>query len=242
MFYYRPASERGRADFGWLQSNHSFSFGNYFDPKHMGVSMLRVINDDTVAPGAGFDTHGHHDMEIISYVLEGAIEHRDSMGNQFVVPAGEVQRMTAGTGITHSEFNHSQSDPLKFLQIWVIPNKRGLTPGYEQKEIVQNGSLTPLVTPDGREGSLMMHQDVSISRLVLAADESITIDTGEGQSRRAGYLHVINGGAKAANYSLVEGDGLGVIGEPLSVKAGDQGITALWFDLPPAQFPLRDAS
>ena len=157
MIYHRPSYERGSANFGWLDSKHSFSFGNYYDPEHMGVSALRVINDDTVTPGAGFGKHGHRDMEIISYVLDGAIEHKDSQGNQFVVKAGEVQRMSAGTGITHSEFNHSEDDALRFLQIWIIPNEMGIEPEYEQKLIEQNGKMTPLASPDGVDGSLTIH-------------------------------------------------------------------------------------
>ncbi|MFD1217632.1 pirin family protein [Microbulbifer celer] len=228
MLYLRRAGERGKANFGWLDSRHTFSFGHYYDPKHMGISALRVINDDTVAPGAGFDTHGHRDMEIISYVLSGAIAHKDSMGNQFVVPAGEVQRMTAGTGITHSEYNYSDSEPLKFLQIWIIPNQRSLIPGYQQKAIVQSGKLTPLVTPDGHDGSLTVHQDASIFRLQLKAGESENLDA----TRGIGYLHVIEGTARANQQALGAGDGLGALDEPLQLRAGEQGITALWFDLP----------
>ncbi|WP_288130083.1 pirin family protein [Microbulbifer sp.] len=228
MLYLRHAGERGKANFGWLDSRHTFSFGHYYDPKHMGISALRVINDDTVAPGAGFDTHGHRDMEIISYVLSGAIAHKDSMGNQFVVPAGEVQRMTAGTGITHSEYNYSDSEPLKFLQIWIIPNQRSLIPGYQQKAIVQSGKLTPLVTPDGHDGSLTVHQDASIFRLQLKAGESENLDA----TRGIGYLHVIEGAARANQQALGAGDGLGALDEPLQLRAGEQGITALWFDLP----------
>ncbi|WP_105102696.1 pirin family protein [Microbulbifer pacificus] len=228
MLYQRRADERGRANFGWLDSRHTFSFGRYYDPKHMGISVLRVINDDTVAPGAGFDAHGHRDMEIISYILSGAIEHQDSMGNEFVVPAGDVQRMTAGTGITHSEYNHSKTDPLKFLQIWIVPNQRNLPPGYEQKTIPQSGRLTPLVTPDGRDGSLTVHQDASIFRAQLEAGEQLTLNTGQ----RMGYLHVITGSVQASGNSLSAGDGVGVIDEPLELIAGEPGITALWFDLP----------
>ena len=228
MFYLRRADERGKANFGWLDSRHSFSFGSYYDPKHMGISVLRVINDDAVAPGAGFGTHGHRDMEIISYVLEGAIEHKDSMGNRFVVPAGDVQRMTAGTGITHSEFNHSKSDPLKFLQIWIIPDQRDLEPGYEQKAIPQSGKLTPLVTPDGRDGSLLVHQDASMHRLQLNAGESLLVNEGKG----LGYLHLIEGGVAVNDGHLAAGDGLGVMDESLALTAGESGVTALWFDLP----------
>lgn len=230
MIYQRPAKERGRASFGWLDSKHSFSFGSYYDPQHMGISVLRVINDDTVAPGAGFATHGHQDMEIISYVLEGAIEHKDSMGNQFVVPAGDVQRMSAGTGITHSEFNHSGSEPLKFLQIWIVPAQKGIAPGYEQKAIAQDGELTPLVTPDGRDGSLTLHQDASLYRLQLDPGSTRELSAG----KRTGYLHVISGDATLGEAALTAGDGIGVQDDSLKIAAGQQGLTALWFDLPPA--------
>ncbi len=228
MFYFRNSDERGRANFGWLNSKHSFSFGNYYDANHMGISALRVINDDTVIGGAGFDTHGHRDMEIISYVLEGAIEHKDSMGQQYIVPAGDIQRMSAGTGVTHSEFNHSKTDELHFLQIWVQPNKMGIKPSYEQKKVVQNGPLTPLVTPDGRDGSLSMQQDASIYRLQLKSGEEIDLDT----QKRPGYLHIINGKADVNNNALNPGDALGAVQEQLNVNAMTD-LTALWFDLPP---------
>jgi len=228
MFYFRHSDERGRANFGWLNSKHSFSFGNYYDPNHMGVSALRVINDDVVIGGAGFDTHGHRDMEIISYVLEGSIEHKDSMGKQYVVPAGDIQRMSAGTGVTHSEFNHSKTDDLRFLQIWIQPNKMGIKPSYDQKKVVQKGPLTPLVTPDGRDGSLSIQQDASIYRLQLKAGEEIDLDT----QKRPGYLHVISGKADVNNNALNAGDALGAIEEQLNVSAMTD-LTALWFDLPP---------
>lgn len=228
MCYFRSAQERGRANFGWLDSKHSFSFGHYYEPKHMGVSALRVINDDTVKPGAGFDTHGHRDMEIISYILEGAIEHKDSMGNRFVVPAGEVQRMSAGTGITHSEFNHSDTDTLRFLQIWIQPNRTGTQPSYEQKKVEQHGQLTPLVTPNGRDGSLSMQQDASLYRLQLAAGESTTLTT----QQRPGYLHVIEGGVSINNTHLTAGDAVGAFRKSIQLKADNQGVVALWFDLP----------
>ena len=228
MIYHRPSHERGTANFGWLDSKHSFSFGNYYDPEHMGVSALRVINDDTVTAGAGFGKHGHRDMEIISYVLDGAIEHKDSEGNQFVVNAGEVQRMSAGKGITHSEFNHSQDDALRFLQIWIIPNKMGIEPEYEQKLIEQNGKITPLASPDGVDGSLTIHQDATMYRISLGAGEGISLNT----DKRPGYLHVIEGSASANEIEVNQGDGLGVYQETLQLNANENGLTALWFDLP----------
>ncbi|BBM01944.1 pirin-like bicupin family protein [Microbulbifer sp. GL-2] len=229
MYYFRPAQERGSTNFGWLKSRHTFSFGHFYDRKHMGFSVLRVINDDTVSPGAGFDTHGHRDMEIISYILEGAIEHADSEGNRFVVPAGEVQRMSAGTGITHSEYNHSTSQRLKFLQIWIQPNRQGIKPGYEQKSIIQDERLTPLVTPDGRDGSLSLQQNASLYRLQLKSEENVDLDT----SKRPGYLHVIEGiGSLNDDINLMDGDGIGIYKENVQLRATGGGLIALWFDLP----------
>ncbi|SEA45099.1 pirin family protein [Microbulbifer marinus] len=229
MDYIRKADARGRANFGWLDSRHTFSFGSYYDPRHMGVSVLRVINDDTVKGGTGFGAHGHRDMEIISYIIEGAIEHRDSIGNRFVVPAGEVQRMSAGTGIQHSEFNASRTAPLRFLQIWIEPNVMGIPPGYEQARIEQQGQLTALVTPDGRDGSLSMHQDASLYRLRLQPREEFTLQTGG----RAGYLHIIQGSANAGTTEFNAGDGIGFTKtREQEVVAGTEGLEALWFDLP----------
>lgn len=229
MDYFRPAAERGNVNLGWLNSNHSFSFGHYHDPRHMGFSVLRVINDDTVTPGAGFGTHGHRDMEIISYVLDGVIEHQDSMGNTYRVPAGEVQRMTAGTGVTHSEYNGSQTAPLRFLQIWIVPNRGGLAPGYEQKAIDQVAPLTPLVTADGRAGSLRMHQDASLYRLRLGRGDTETLTL----VGRAGYLHMVDGSVRIAGQSLHAGDGAGFQrSTALKVVADSDTIEALWFDLP----------
>lgn len=229
MYYFRPAQELGSTNFGWLKSRHTFSFGHYYDRTHMGFSVLRVINDDTVSPGAGFDTHGHRDMEIISYILEGAIEHADSEGNRFVVPAGEVQRMSAGTGITHSEYNHSTSQRLKFLQIWIQPNRQGIKPGYEQKSIIQDERLTPLVTPDGRDSSLSLQQNASLYRLQLKSEENVDLDT----SKRPGYLHVIEGsGSLNDDIILIDGDGLGLYKENVQLRARGDSLVALWFDLP----------
>lgn len=231
--YIRRAEDRGHARFSWLNSRHSFSFGHYYDPEHMGFSVLRVINDDRVAPGAGFDTHGHRDMEIISYVLEGSIEHQDSLGNRFIVRAGEIQRMTAGTGVAHSEFNHAKDKPLKFLQIWISPDQTGLTPGYEQKEILQTGPLTPLLTPTGESGTLRIHQDATIYRLVLSGEESHTLRA----PSRSGYLHVLEGAADIAGTTLFQGDAIGVSNQDVTVLAAPEGMTALWFDLPEVQVP-----
>ncbi|MGK0247806.1 MAG: redox-sensitive bicupin YhaK (pirin superfamily) [Oleispira sp.] len=228
MFYYRAADTRGKANFDWLNSQHTFSFGNYYDPDHMGISVLRVINDDIVAPGAGFGEHGHRDMEIISYILEGSIEHKDSMGNQFIVPAGDVQRMSAGTGVMHSEFNASATEPLKFLQIWISPNVRGIEPSYEQMAVVQSSTMTPLVTPTGRDGSLSIHQNASLFRLQLQAGESYDLAA----QKYVGYLQVISGSALSNEYALTPGDGLGIIKDQLSISAGGEGLIALWFELP----------
>ncbi len=227
--FIRPANERGWMRLGWLDSRHSFSFGHYYDPQHMGLSVLRVINDDTVAPGAGFETHAHRDMEIITYVLEGAIKHKDSMGNAFTLRAGEVQRMSAGTGILHSEFNASSSEPLKFLQIWIVPDRKGLEPGYEQANIEQSDTLTPLVTPDGRKGSLTLHQNVLLSRLRLNESESHSMLLTD----RVGYLHVIQGQAQVNDHVLGPGDALGVLAlQQVSVMAKQGDFEALWFELP----------
>ena len=177
--YIRRAKERGKVDFGWLQSAHSFSFGNYHDPKHMGISALRVINDDTVTPGAGFDTHRHQDMEIVSYVTKGALIHTDSEGNEHVIPAGDIQIMSAGSGIMHSEYNHSKTDEVKFLQIWLLPSQKGGKPRYAQATIEQSSKITPLVTPTGERNSLSVKQDVSLSRVVLTEGEQAQLIAGD---------------------------------------------------------------
>lgn len=232
MDYIRKSGARGRANFGWLDSKHSFSFGNYYDPNHMGISVLRVINDDWVSPGAGFGTHGHRDMEIISYVLEGDIAHKDSEGNEYVIPAGDVQRTTAGTGITHSEFNANKDKPLKFLQIWVLPEAKGLTPGYEQKTIAQTGPVTTIVAKGGQGDVLHIHQDIRIDRIVLKAGRSVTVSNGA----RVGYLHLFAGAGQVNGKAFEQGDAVGVVNPTeLAVKAGDEGLSALWFDLPSVQ-------
>lgn len=229
MDYIRPAIERGITDFGWLQSRHSFSFGSYLDPKHMGFSVLRVINEDQVVAGEGFGRHGHRDMEIITYVLSGVLEHKDSLGNKYRVRAGEVQRMSAGTGVVHSEYNASDSEPVHFLQVWIMPSQIGIAPGYQQREFLQSAPLTLLVTPDGRDGTLSLHQDANLYRLKLNGGEAQRLVSGE----RLGYLHVIKGEAQVRQRLLSAGDGLGVTShQEFSVEAAEQGLEALWFDLP----------
>src|SRR5215218_9021339 len=177
MITVRPSDERGVANLGWLDSRHTFSFGHYFDPEHMGFGVLRVINEDRVTPGAGFGTHGHKDMEIISYVLEGALEHKDSIGTGSVIRPGDVQVMSAGSGIRHSEYNHSQNEPVHFLQIWVIPDRQGIAPRYDQKRFTdadKRGRLALVGSPDGEAGSIVIHQDARIYASLLNNTETVT--------------------------------------------------------------------
>lgn len=230
MMYIRKSADRGVANFGWLQSKHSFSFGNYHDPKHMGVSVLRVINDDMVMPNQGFGKHGHRDMEIISYVIEGALKHQDSTGNDYVVPAGDVQRMSAGSGVMHSEFNASDTDKVKFLQIWIQPNVVGIAPSYEQKTLPQKGPLTTLVSPKGENGSLLINQDASISRLVLNQGQVFSLTT----ENRIGYLHIIKGQLTTDGQRFEAGDAFALEPEQAIELKADATLEALWFDLPPA--------
>lgn len=232
MVLFKAAQSRGHTDIGWLNSRHSFSFGEYYDPQQMGVSVLRVINDDHVKPGAGFPTHGHRDMEIISYVLEGAIEHQDSMGHRYQLKAGEVQRMSAGTGITHSEYNASKDKPLHFLQIWIEPRQQGVQPSYEQAAIPQKGVLTPIVTEDGREGSLTLGQDANLYRLKLSAGESVDLPVGSPGHR---YLHLIEGEGVINGQPLKPGDAahwVSPTSDPQRLVAGSEGLESLWFELP----------
>ena len=229
MIQIRPSDERGPSDHGWLQSRHTFSFAGYYDPRHMGVSALRVINDDKVAPGAGFAPHSHRDMEIISYVKRGAIEHRDSMGNTERLPAGEFQLMSAGTGITHSEYNPSDREPLEFLQIWIQPNVRGIEPGYQQKKFAEVSGLQLIASPDARAGSLLLHQDASLYQLRLAAEDNASLEIGE---RRSLYVHVVSGRLAVDGRSLGEGDGATVGGLRNVAFEGESEAEALVFDLP----------
>jgi redox-sensitive bicupin YhaK (pirin superfamily) len=229
----RPAEERGTANFGWLDSRHTFSFGQYYDPEHMGFGVLRVINEDRVQPGRGFETHGHRDMEIISYVLEGALEHKDSIGTGSVIRPGDVQRMSAGTGIQHSEFNHSKSEPVHFLQVWLLPNEQGLSPGYEQKTFVDSekrGQLRLVAASDGCGGSVVIHQDAEIYALILKKEEQVEHVLPAG---RNGWLQVVRGAVDLNGQSLRAGDGAAVSDEPvLTVTGARDGAEILLFDLP----------
>ncbi|MBB1360962.1 pirin family protein [Shewanella sp. SR44-4] len=231
MITLRHASERGIANFGWLNSKHSFSFGSYYDPQHMGFSALRVINDDSVTPGAGFATHGHRDMEIISYVLEGSIAHKDSEGNVEVLPAGEFQLMSAGSGITHSEYNASATEPLKFLQIWIQPNALGNTPGYQQKNFGQAVGLTTIATPTGENGTLQIKQNATLSQLILAPKSEITYQIA---TDRKVYVHQVAGELNIEDQQLKIGDGakLTDMTTVTLVNPSDTQATALIFDLP----------
>ncbi|WP_440056708.1 pirin family protein (plasmid) [Pseudoalteromonas sp. T1lg65] len=227
MRYIRKSDTRGKVNLGWLTSRHSFSFAHYYDPEHMGFSDLRVINEDVVLPSRGFETHGHRDMEIISYVLEGAVAHKDSMGNEFVVNAGEIQRMSAGTGVMHSEFNASTLHPTKFLQIWIQPQQEGIEPGYQQKTILQKGVMTPLVTPTGDEESLTINQDAAIYQLVLGDGQQQTLKTLD----RFGYLHIVAGEAHIDGETFYAGDAIGLYQQDAIHLTAQKELTALWFDL-----------
>lgn len=206
MMKIRRSHERGHANHGWLESRHTFSFASYRDPEHMGFRTLRVINDDRVKGGEGFGTHPHRDMEIISYVVDGALEHKDSMGTGSIIVPGEVQRMRAGSGVTHSEYNHSATDTVRFLQIWILPDENGLEPGYEQKFFgdERRGQLRLVASQDGAEGSVHIHQDASMFASVLEDGESVRYELAEG---RHAWLQMVRGQATVNGEKLVEGDG-----------------------------------
>lgn len=222
--------QRGRSAFSWLRSQHSFSFGDYHDTRRMGFSVLRVINDDEVAPGAGFDTHRHRNMEILSYVLSGEIRHRDSEGNVESLPAGEFQLMSAGSGISHSEYNGSPTEPLRFLQIWIEPNVRNQQPGYQQKDFGSDPGLTLVASSDGGEGSLVIRQDVRLYQLLLGPGDAVSLTIGNGRKL---YVHVIEGPLELAGEVLNAGDGLqaSALGA-VALQAQDEPVRALVFDLP----------
>jgi quercetin 2,3-dioxygenase len=233
MISIRRAAERGIANFGWLDSRHTFSFGEYYDPKQMGFGPLRVINEDRVSPGQGFGTHGHKDMEIISYVLEGALEHKDSIGTGSVIRPRDVQVMSAGTGIRHSEFNHSKTEPVHFLQIWIVPARDGIAPRYEQKtfsDVEKRGKLRLVGSADGRDGSVVVHQDVKIFSALLDSGEQVVQPL---QPGRKGWLQIVSGAVAINGQELKAGDGAAVTGEPaLNIIAKSDGTELLVFDLP----------
>jgi hypothetical protein len=232
MIAIRRANDRGVAEFDWLQSRHTFSFGGYHDPAHMGFGPLRVINEDRVVPGAGFPTHGHRDMEIITYVLEGALEHRDSLGTGSVIRPGEVQRMSAGTGVRHSESNPSAAEPLHLLQIWIEPANAGIAPGYEQKTFAdadKRGRLRLVAAPDGADGSVTIHQDARVYATVLGPGQQVTHTLAPG---RHAWLHVARGALTLNGHPLAQGDGAALTAEPTITLTTDSNAEALLFDLP----------
>ena len=229
MITIRLSEDRGPAHHGWLESRHTFSFAGYYDPKYMGVSALRVINDDKVAPGKGFDTHSHRDMEIISYVKKGTIEHKDSMGNIERLPAGEFQLMSAGTGVTHSEYNPSMTDNLEFLQIWIQPDVNGIAPGYQQKMFDRQSGLQLIASPDAHDDSLKIHQNACLYQLLLTRDESCKLDV---KGNRSVYVHMVAGQLSINDESLSEGDGATITGLDAIQFTGLGDCEALVFDLP----------
>jgi quercetin 2,3-dioxygenase len=230
MITLSPAKDRGHTDIGWLDSHHTFSFGEYYDAKHMGFRSLRVINDDRVAAGGGFPTHAHADMEIVSYVLEGALEHRDSIGTGSVIRPGDVQRMTAGSGVRHSEFNASKTESVHFLQIWIVPDRRGHAPGYEQKSFTEadrGGRLRLVASADGREGSVTVHQNVALYAGILAEGQRAELTLAPG---RHAWVHVASGAATVNGHRLVEGDGA-ALSDERAVTLEGHGGEVLVFDL-----------
>ena len=231
MLTIRRAEDRGHEDHGWLDTYHTFSFADYHDPRYTGHGPLRVLNDDTVAPGGGFPTHGHRDMEIISYVLAGALEHKDSLGTGSVITPGDVQRMSAGPGVRHSEFNASKTEPVHFLQIWVLPERGGLPAGYEQKRFEdedKRGRLRLVASRDGAAGSVRLQQDLRMFATLLGGGQSVDHALGG----RSGWLHVARGSALVNGHDLGAGDGVAIEGEPhLSISSRDSGEVLL-FDYP----------
>ena len=231
MIDIRRSNQRGHANHGWLDSFHSFSFADYHDPAHMGFGSLRVINEDRVQPGKGFGTHGHRDMEIISYVLDGAVAHKDSMGNGSVIRPGNVQRMSAGTGVRHSEFNPSDKEGAHFLQIWIEPAALGVKPGYEEKnfdDASKRGKLRLIASPDGREGSVTIHQDANLYATILDASDAVALSLKPG--RRA-YVHVVRGDVVANGQPLSAGDAMKLTDEVNLHLDGADNAEVLVFDL-----------
>jgi len=225
------SNSRGNTKINWLNSYHTFSFGSFYDPNHMGFRSLRVINDDTVIPGAGFGTHGHRDMEILTYVLSGALEHKDSLGTGSVIRPGEAQIMSAGTGITHSEYNHSKTEPVHFLQIWILPNQQGLSPRYDQKAFPleeRRGQLRLIAAKDGRDGAVTIHQDVDLYASVLESGDVVNYHV---KSNGYAWLHVAQGVATLNGKELSAGDGVQISGEEKLEISTNSSAEILLFDL-----------
>ena len=233
MITLRKSADRGQADHGWLKSRHSFSFAEYHDPAHMGFGNLRVINEDRIAPGTGFGTHGHRDMEIVSYVLDGALAHRDNIGNGATIVPGDVQRMSAGRGVMHSEFNAAPDATTHFLQIWILPSERGIDPGYEQKAFsaaAKRGRLRLVASADGRDGSVTVHADASLHAGLFDGDERAELTLAPG---RLGYVHLARGTLDVNGQRLSAGDAALLRDETRLVLSGGQGAEVLVFDLAP---------
>ena len=233
MITLRPSGEPGYADHGWLKYFHSFSFAGYHDPAHMGFGNLRVINEDRIAAGRGFGTHSHRNMEIISYVLSGELAHKDSLGNVKGIPPGDVQRMSAGTGVQHSEFNHAEGQTTHFLQIWIEPNVTGMAPSYEQKSFAdaeKRGALRLLASSDGAQGSVLMHADARLYAGLLDGDESVTLAL---DPARKTYVHLVRGQLEVNGQTLHTGDALGLQSESQLKLSHGQGAEVLVFDLAP---------
>jgi redox-sensitive bicupin YhaK (pirin superfamily) len=232
MITVRKSQDRGHFQIGWLDSRHTFSFGEYYDPRHLGFSALRVINEDEIAPGKGFGTHPHRDMEIVTYVLEGELEHKDSLGTGSVIRPGEVQRMSAGTGIQHSEYNPSADNPAKLLQIWLLPDKKGVAPSYEQKAFADSelqGKLRVVASPDGRDGSVTIHQDTQLYAAKMAKGDKVTLPLA---ANRAAWIQVIRGSLDVNGTALAPGDGAAVTKESALELAANDNAEILVFDLP----------
>lgn len=232
MITLRPSRDRGQANFGWLDTRHTFSFGNYYDPDHMGFATLRVINEDKVAPKQGFPTHGHRDMEIVTYVLKGSLAHKDSIGNGSIMRPGDVQRMSAGTGIMHSEYNASETDPVHLLQIWILPEVKGIAPSYEQTFFApeeKQGRLRLVGSRDGREGSVTIHQDLNLYAGLLTPQQSVT-HTFDGD--RTAWVHVAKGAVNLNGHDLTAGDGAAVSAETtLTLTGTSEDAEVLLFDM-----------
>jgi quercetin 2,3-dioxygenase len=231
MLQIRSRNQRGHFDHGWLDTFHTFSFADYYDPDHMGFRSLRVINEDRVAPGQGFGMHGHRDMEIVTIVLEGALEHRDNLGNGEVLRPGEVQRMSAGTGIRHSEFNPSANEPVHLYQIWLLPDQKGLRPSYEQKALdpaKKHNRFQLVAAPDGRDGALTIHQDAELFLANLTDGAAVTHALRPG---RAGWLQVLRGNVTVGGQALAAGDGVAVVDESTLTAAARGDADVLLFDL-----------